>query len=143
VAEWIVIIRPQAQREKLPTTIADHEQIYTNSERTEDQGDLVLAERTGGEGSLIVAKSPSNQYVAIEVSFQVTTNSVIERKAGQARARAQLLREAGHRLAYVIDGAGNFDRDAALRTICRYSDCTVAFTPEEINVLVEFLRELA
>jgi hypothetical protein len=89
----------------------------------------------------IIAKSPQIRYTAIEVSFQVTTNSTIERKAGQARARAELLHAARHKIAYVIDGAGNFERQAALRTICKYSDCTVAFTPEEINLLIEFLKE--
>lgn len=91
----------------------------------------------------IVAKSPTGKYVAVEVSFQVTTNSVIERKSGQAQARAELLRRSDHKIAYVIDGAGNFERQAALRTICLYSDCTVALTPEEMNILVSFLRESA
>jgi len=89
----------------------------------------------------IVARSPSNKWVGIEVCFQFTTNSVIERKSGQAEARAMLLRRAGHRIAYVIDGAGNFERSSALANICRHSDCTVAFSPEEIGVLAEFLRE--
>jgi hypothetical protein len=75
------------------------------------------------------------------VSFQVTTNSTIERKAGQAQARYELLKQAGHRIAYVIDGAGNFERQAALGAICRFSDCVVAFTPDEIGVLIDFLRE--
>mgnify|MGYP001053022196 CR=1 FL=1 len=90
----------------------------------------------------IVAKSPRGRCVAIEVSFQVTTNSVVERKSGQAQARAELLRQFGHKIAYVIDGAGNFERRAALRTICRFSDCTVTFTRDEIDHLVQFLRKL-
>jgi len=61
------------------------------------------------------------KYVAIEVCFQVTTNSVIERKAGQAKARYEQIEEAGHKIAYVIDGAGNFQRESAVRTICSYS----------------------
>ena len=89
----------------------------------------------------VVARSPSDFYVAIEVCFQVTTNSVIERKAGQAEARANMLRSAGHRIAYVIDGAGNFERAAALRTICNNSDCTVAFSQSEIQRLIQFLTE--
>lgn len=89
----------------------------------------------------IVAQSPGNKYVAIEVCFQVTTNSVIERKAGQAEARAAMLRNAGHRIAYVIDGAGNFERSAALNTICANSDCTVAFSADEMQVLASFLTE--
>lgn len=42
--------------------------------------------------------------------------------------------------AYVIDGAGNFERGSALRTICRFSDCTVAFTESEIDLLADFLQ---
>jgi hypothetical protein len=79
----------------------------------------------------------------VEISFQVTTNSVIERKAGQAQARANLLRQADCKIAYVIDGAGNFERASALNTLCLYSDCTVALSPGEISLLVEFLRESA
>jgi hypothetical protein len=80
-------------------------------------------------------------YVAIEVSFQVTTNSVIERKAGQARARYEQVTRAGHKIAYVLDGSGNFQRDAALRVICAHSHCTVAFSRSELDVLSQFLSE--
>lgn len=80
------------------------------------------------------------RYVAIEVSFQVTTNSVIERKAGQARSRFNQMHESNHSIAYVIDGAGNFDRSSALETICTYSDCTVAFSKREIEFLCEYLK---
>ncbi|MCS7209367.1 MAG: hypothetical protein NZ874_07330 [Fimbriimonadales bacterium] len=89
----------------------------------------------------IVAVSPEGRYCAIEVSFQVTTNSVIERKAGQAQSRYEKLHEKGHRIAYVVDGAGNFERKQALTTICQYSDCTVAFSPSELEVLAKFLVE--
>jgi hypothetical protein len=56
----------------------------------------------------IVARSPKGNFCAVEVSFQVTTNSTIERKSGQAQARQKLLHAHGHKIAYVIDGAGNF-----------------------------------
>lgn len=79
--------------------------------------------------------------VGIEVSFQVTTNSVIERKSGQAKARQDLMHQAGYAIAYVLDGAGNFQRSAALETICSFSDCTVAYSPDEVNVLAQFIRE--
>jgi len=91
----------------------------------------------------VVAESPSKKSFAIEVSYQVTTNSVVERKAGQAQARQSILHAAGHQIAYVIDGAGNFERQAALRTICQFSDCTVAFTPKELQTLADFLKENA
>lgn len=87
----------------------------------------------------VVAKSPSNKYTAIEVSFQVTTNSVIERKSGQAQARAALLHAHGHKIAYVIDGAGNFQRTSAVGNLCQFSDCTVAYSNAELEVLSQFL----
>lgn len=92
----------------------------------------------------VVAKSPSGKYFAIEVSFQVTTNSVIERKAGQAQARQALLKKQGHNICYVLDGAGNINvRKNAVGTICRYSDCTVAFSEAEIAHLATFMQTQA
>ena len=90
----------------------------------------------------IIAQSPTGKYCAVEVSFQVTTNSTIERKAGQAQARQELLHSKGHKIAYVIDGAGNFARQSALRTICQYSDCTVSFKDCELDELVKFLKNI-
>lgn len=87
----------------------------------------------------IVVISPSRKYCAIEVSFQVTTNSVIERKGGQAAARQQALHAGGHLIAYVIDGAGNFERRSAVSTICEHSDCTVSLREDELSDLVSFL----
>lgn len=89
---------------------------------------------------LVVADSEHKNYLAIEVSFQETTNSVIERKSGQAQARYEQIKERGFNIAYVLDGAGNFRRKSALRTICNYSDCTVAFTQAELEVLCDFIR---
>lgn len=92
----------------------------------------------------VVAKSPNDKYFAIEISFQFTTNSTIERKAGQAQSRAKLLHDAGHYMAYVVDGAGNVNgREPAIRMICQFSDCTVALTSDEIRHLAQFLRETA
>jgi hypothetical protein len=90
--------------------------------------------------SFDIVVSKNNRYVAIEVSFQVTTNSVIERKAGQAQARYKQIEDAGYKIAYVLDGAGNFQRKTALETICSFSHCTVAFSKSELDVLCEFIR---
>lgn len=79
-------------------------------------------------------------FVAIEISFQQTTNSTIERKGGQAASRQQLLHAANARIAYVIDGVGNFHRKAAMQSICDHSDCTVAFTDDELNRLADFIE---
>ncbi len=91
--------------------------------------------------SFDIVVTDREKYVAIEVSFQVTTNSTIERKAGQAQARYEQADKAGHKIAYVLDGAGNFQRETALRTICSFSHCTVAFSRSELDVLCQFLRE--
>lgn len=90
----------------------------------------------------IVAVSPQKKYCAIEVSFQVTTNSTIERKAGQAHSRYAQLKSNGHKIAYIIDGAGNFKRKSAISTILNFSDCTVTFKYEELFKLTEFLKSL-
>jgi hypothetical protein len=96
---------------------------------------------TGRATAFDLVVTDSVKHVAIEVSFQVTTNSTIERKAGQARARYEQAGAAGHRIAYVIDGSGNFERETAMRTICAHSHCTVAFSRSELGVLCSFLSE--
>lgn len=88
-----------------------------------------------------VIVSNGDKHVGIEISFQVTTNSTIERKAREARAIFEQVENAGHRIAYVLDGAGNFQRRAALENFCTYSHCAVAFSREEFDVLCAFLRE--
>ncbi len=82
-----------------------------------------------------------SKYAAVEISFQVTTNSTIERKAGQAESRFKQVEKLSHRIAYVIDGAGNFQRQNAIGTLCSYSHCTVAFSDAELAILSDFLRE--
>lgn len=82
------------------------------------------------------------KYIGVEVSFQVTTNSTIERKAGQAADRMQLMHNSGYFIAYILDGAGNFKRQSAISTICNYSDCTVAYSEEEFKVLCNWAKEV-
>ena len=96
---------------------------------------------TGRATAFDLVVTDTVKYVAIEVSFQVTTNSTIERKSGQARARYEQAKAAGYRIAYVIDGSGSFERETALRTICAHSHCTVAFSRSELGVLCNFLSE--
>jgi hypothetical protein len=78
--------------------------------------------------------------IGIEVSFQVTSNSVIERKAALAEDRLNQMRKAGYYIAYVLDGAGNFSRTSALTTLCQSSDCTVAYSDSELNTLLDFIK---
>lgn len=78
--------------------------------------------------------------VGIELTFQVTTNSTIERKAGQAANRHTIMGKAHYYIAYIIDGAGNFQRRSAISTICNNSDCTVAYSDKEFDVLADFIK---
>jgi len=96
---------------------------------------------TGRETSFDLVVTNGVRYVAVEVSFQVTTNSTIERKAGQAKSRYEQIEKAEHKIAYVIDGAGNFQRETAMRTMLSYSHCSVAFSRSELEVLCNFLRD--
>lgn len=85
--------------------------------------------------------SRHKKYVAIEVTFQETTNSTIERKGGQARDRFEKITSTRNYIAYIIDGAGNFSRTSAVRVLCDNSHCTVAYTPDEFDLLLEFIKE--
>lgn len=85
--------------------------------------------------------SRHKKYVAVEITFQETTNSTIERKGGQARDRFEKITSTRNYIAYIIDGVGNFSRTSAVRILCENSHCTVAYTPEEFNLLLEFIRE--
>lgn len=101
-----------------------------------------VSHTVGGEGTNfdVVATSPTNRYFGIEVSFQVTTNSVIERKARESEALMLSVHQAGHKICYVIDGAGNINiRQHAVGIICQHSDCTVAMSDAEIKHLANFL----
>jgi hypothetical protein len=93
---------------------------------------------TGMPFDVVVERN--DKKVGIEVSFQVTSNSVIERKASLAEDRLNQMSRAGHYVAYVLDGAGNFSRSAALTTLCQSSDCTVAYSKDELDTLVDFIQ---
>ena len=94
--------------------------------------------KTGMPFDVVVKRGKS--IVGIEVSFQVTSNSVIERKATLAEDRLKQMKQEGHYIAYVLDGAGNFSRSAALTTLCQNSDCTVAYSIPELQTLVDFIE---
>ena len=105
-------------------------------------GSIILNGYDNSDGmpfDVVVQKN--GKKIGIEVSFQVTTNSVIERKSGQSENRFRLMNENGFWIAYVIDGAGNFQRSSAIRTICNFSDCTIAYSKEEIAILANFIQE--
>lgn len=79
--------------------------------------------------------------VAIEVAFQVTTNSVIERKGNEASQRRSELNSAGIASCYVLDGIGIFERQSALEKILRESDFSVNLSESSLRTLAVFVRE--
>jgi len=95
--------------------------------------------RTNTTFDLVVSKN--NKSVAIEISFQVTTNSTIERKGGQAEARFKMIEASNNYIAYIIDGSGNFQRRSALSTICDNSHCTVSYAQSDLDLLIKFIKE--
>ena len=115
--------------------------VYQNEATAEYWIPGAFSNETATETTFDLSVKHNDKYVGIEISFQVTTNSTIERKAGQAQARYKAVEESGNYIAYIIDGAGNFQRESALTSICQYSHCTVAYTDAEFDVLIEFIRE--
>lgn len=91
---------------------------------------------------LVATNAKTAKCVGIEISFQVTTNSVIERKAGLAKSRQDLVHKQGHSIAYVIDGSGNFHRRSAIQSLLNFSDCTVNFSEQGLKTLAEFILEV-
>lgn len=94
----------------------------------------IVVDRKNDEGRF-------KKYVGIEVSFQETSNSTIERKAREAQARFRNTQNKRCFVAYIIDGAGNFSRTAAVTDLCNNSHCNIAYTPSEFDLLIEFIRE--
>ena len=117
-------------------------EMLTQDYQLTRNGSILLRNYDKGHGMPFdIVAQKNEKKVGIEVSFQVTTNSVIERKSGQAENRFKLMHENGFWIAYVIDGAGNFQRSSAIGSICSFSDCTVAYSIQEIKVLANFIEE--
>ena len=91
----------------------------------------------------IVVTSPSKTFFGVEISFQVTTNSTIERKARESESVMNSVHKKGHKICYVIDGAGNINvRKNAVSTLCNHSDCTVAMSDSEIRHLAAYFMSV-
>jgi hypothetical protein len=91
----------------------------------------------------VLAESPQGTQVCIEVSFQVTTNSVIERKARESASIYESCQKAGALLVYVIDGAGNLNvRTKAVQQLIDNSDLVVTIAPGDLDLLANELARL-
>jgi hypothetical protein len=96
----------------------------------------IFGERTTSD---VFVSWPGGGGVGIEVAFQETTNSTIERKGNEARKRQESLHSKGIHACYVIDGEGCFQRASAVQKICLASDCTIAFGDEEFQILANYI----
>jgi hypothetical protein len=91
----------------------------------------------------VVVMSPTKKYFGVEISFQVTTNSTIERKARESESVMKSVHSKGHKICYVIDGAGNINvRKNAVSILCNHSDCTVAMSDSEIKHLASYFKSI-
>jgi hypothetical protein len=81
-----------------------------------------------------------NLKVGVEVSFQVTTNSTIERKAKQAEERKLFLNQNNVKVVYIIDGAGNFNRQSAITSLIKHSDYSCNFSKDAIKQLAQWIQ---
>lgn len=107
--------------------------VSINDGNTEAKFDVVI--------DRISDTSRFKPYVGVEVSFQETSNSTVERKGQDAAARFEAVIRKRSFVAYIIDGVGNFSRRAACDVMCANSHCNVGCTPEEFDVLVGFIKE--
>ena len=107
--------------------------VSINDGKTEAKFDIVI--------DRIADTSRYKPYVGVEVSFQETSNSTVERKGQDAAARFLAVVAKRSYVAYIIDGAGNFSRRAAGDVMCANSHCNVGCTMEEFQVLAQFIKE--
>lgn len=107
--------------------------VSINDGNTEAKFDIVI--------DRISDTSRFKPHIGIEVSFQETSNSTVERKGQDAAARFAEVTKKRCFIAYIIDGVGNFSRKAACDVMCNNSHCNVGCTNEEFDVLVEFIKE--
>ena len=142
---------------KIATDLGNYAQIYVLNYLSKHLGDkynlvnngtipgVKLDDDKEATFDIVVDRKDDNgkikRYVGIEVSFQETSNSVAERKGREAQARFRNTNNRRSYVAYIIDGAGNFSRPAAMNDMCNNSHCNVAYTHSEFDLLIEFIKE--
>ena len=81
----------------------------------------------------------NNRAVALEVSFQETTNSTIERKRRDAQNRQRLFPN-NVRSVFVLDGVGTLDhRQNAVIDIIQSSNMVVSARPDQVENLARYI----
>ena len=90
---------------------------------------------------LVISNAKTDRSIGIEISFQVTTNSVIERKSQNANNRQSIAHSHGHKVGYIIDGSGNFQRKSAVQNILNYSDFTANFSDASLSKMANYIKD--
>lgn len=135
-------------KSKLDACFANNSSIkYVENRRVPGVGDKRAKALGGEQFDLVYAIKPASgreiKYVAIEVAFQETTNSTMERKARQATLLFVVFNKMGYKLCFVVDGAGFLSaRPKALRDIIQSSHFRVTLKPEELFRLGAFIISL-
>ena len=90
---------------------------------------------------LVIKNSLNNGFFALEISFQVTTNSVIERKGNEASSRYERIKEIGGFIGYIVDGAGNIKRKNAIEKLIANSHGVYSINKIHLKQLVKKIKE--
>ncbi|MGO3724955.1 MAG: DpnII family type II restriction endonuclease [Staphylococcus equorum] len=94
----------------------------------------------GQQFDLVLEKS--DKFVVIEIAFQETTNSTLERKGKQAKnGLYESINAKGNKLIYIVDGAGYFKRIRALENLIEYSHFITNVSDEGLEDLIIFLED--
>lgn len=84
----------------------------------------------------------NDKFAIIEIAFQETTNSTLERKGKQAKnGLYKMIDNNNDRLIFVVDGAGYFRRKKALEDMIEYSHFVCPVSEIGLNQLISFLEE--
>lgn len=105
------------------------------------KNDKIESGKKGKKGPTFDILIKGKAYLGIEITFQVTTNSVIERKAGQAADRFKAMGKNGNYIGYVIDGAGNFNRRTAIQQLAKNCHIITTFKGSDLLKIVQFAKD--
>lgn len=107
--------------------------------------DYIFGKKIGKKSyDIVIRRAPSSsasdskKSVAIEVLFQETTNSTIERKGNLAHVGR---RSKGVARCFVIDGYGAFKRESAVKKMVARSDFSSNANPQQLKLLAQFVKQ--
>lgn len=90
----------------------------------------------------IVIRNKNMNFFALEVSFQVTTNSTIERKGNEAETRYNKIKKINGFIGYIVDGAGNLKRQSAIEKLIKYSDGVYSLNKDHLKKMIIKIQEV-